>query len=516
MGRLGLRPDVCLMEHQQSALSMVERLMNSGAGGMLLADPPGMGKTRVGAACLASALSRTSGLGLLVVPRVLYAMWCEELRASLEERLLSLWCYPEAVSRATVPPGVRVVITTYEKLGVALKRGWSRDPRNGWVRQQGHPLLDTEYEVVVLDEVHALCNSGALARHALDIISERGAFRLGLTGTPMRNGVTDMANLSAALGAPPYYHCHHNWYRMNNTKLYEYRRDFMLRRDKRNTTALPACDERDVVVQCTEEEVSYHDKLVDDMTSHLLSGTKTCVHLHALLTRMRQCAISPDLARTFECEERAKRVQLISRNSSSTINAALSECSRMIEAGRKVILFCEFTTALEAIAKIAKRTLGLPRVEVFSGNSPASVLDEFRDDPEQPLLLVSLKAGGQGLNLAEHASGVVIVGHWWNTCGIRQAIDRVHRMGQRRDVEARVIVAKDTIDEVVRTGMHRAKDAAARRLLDTMHMEAETRLGVEEIATLMDALKHKRLRRSCEKRKIDEETVRTTKRICAN
>lgn len=543
----GFAPALEPMQHQLDALIMCERLRNSGAHGMLLADPPGMGKTLTAIACACAAMAGAPGQPvLLVVPKVMFATWKEEIVKHVAHAQRLVWQYPAIQKMEPVLLSSYFVLTTYEKLAAALTRGWRKAPTGGYARVDGHPLLETSYVMTIFDEAHALRNPLSLANQAAHMVACSGTFRLGLTGTPVCNRVSDLAALSAVLGAPLHFHSIHNWYRMCGAKLAEFKRDFMLRRAKSETTDLPECDERDVLVECTPEELAYHDRLVEDLGGQLAayrnSSTRrtsgmTCVHLHALLTRMRQCAISPDLARTgfggsdprTTSEERTRRIELISQRSSSCIKAAIAETASMIQEDRKVIMFCEFTTALEAIAQIVKRPvceggLGLDRVQVFCGDSPASMLDDFKTDDKQKLLLMSLKAGGLGLNLAEHASGVVLIGHWWNTSGIRQAIDRVHRMGQKRRVRARVIVAKDTIDQVVRDGMHKIKDENARRLLDTLHVDPEAQVGVEEMSVLMDNLRVKQLSRSSrtcsftaactlKRSRIDDEIAATVKRL---
>jgi SNF2 family DNA or RNA helicase len=206
-------------------------------------------------------------------------------------------------------------------------------------------------------------------------------------------------------------------------------------------TELPARTEQTVLVELSRAERTRYDELKSHYRKALLSGGKawstTNFNVLEALLRLRQAACHPGLL------DPARRTQ-----PSSKLEALLVYLKEVVEEGRKALVFSQFTTFL-GIVKGALGTEGIS-YSYLDGKTRdrAAAVEKFRTDPDCRLFLISLKAGGLGLNLTE-AEVVILLDPWWNPAVEAQAIDRTHRIGQTRPVFAVRLVSKDTVEEKV-------------------------------------------------------------------
>jgi SNF2 family DNA or RNA helicase len=158
--------------------------------------------------------------------------------------------------------------------------------------------------------------------------------------------------------------------------------------------------------------------------------------LEALL-RLRQAACHPGLLDPARSEEKAAKLDVL-----------LEQIAQVVEEGHKALVFSQFTRFLAIVRRrLDEKKIVYEYLDGRTRNRKACV-DRFQSDPDCPLFLVSLKAGGLGLNLTA-ADYVFLLDPWWNPATESQAIDRTHRIGQTRPVFAYRLIAEDTVEEKI-------------------------------------------------------------------
>ena len=232
-------------------------------------------------------------------------------------------------------------------------------------------------------------------------------------------------------------------------------RPFILRRTKGQVAKdLPDRQEDTLYCELAPAQRKQYDEIRDHYRRSLLGAVdkkglnKTKIQVLEALLRLRQAACHPALIDTkYQAKDCAK------------FEALLPRLQEVIEEGHKVLVFSQFTGLL-ALLRGELDTLGL-RYEYLDGKTRdrQARVDRFQNTPELPLFLISLKAGGLGLNLTA-ADYVFLLDPWWNPAVEAQAIDRAHRIGQVRRVLAYRLIAKDTVEEKVLTLQQQKKELA--------------------------------------------------------
>lgn len=196
------------------------------------------------------------------------------------------------------------------------------------------------------------------------------------------------------------------------------------------------------------------------------------MHILEALLRLRQAAIHPGLVDPARAAE-----------SSAKLDMLIPKLEEVIEEGHKALVFSQFTSMLT----ILRRRLDDAGIvyEYLDGQTHdrARAVERFQNDPGRPLFLVSLKAGGLGLNLTA-AEYVYLLDPWWNPAVETQAVDRTHRIGQTRSVFAYRIIARDTVEEKVL-----ALQESKREIADAIIREDNSllsSLAPEDLALLLD------------------------------
>jgi SNF2 family DNA or RNA helicase len=221
-------------------------------------------------------------------------------------------------------------------------------------------------------------------------------------------------------------------------------RPFILRRTKAQVARdLPARTEQTVSCELGVEERRLYDQLRDHYRQSLLSGRLTLtsgrgrMHVLEALLRLRQAACHPGLVDPVRRgTESAKLEQLV------------EQLEQVVAEGSKALVFSQFTSML-ALVRERLDDEGWT-YEYLDGKTRdrQERVDRFQSDPACPLVLISLKAGGVGLNLTA-AEYVFLLDPWWNPAVEAQAVDRTHRIGQTRPVFAYRLVSRDTVEEKV-------------------------------------------------------------------
>jgi len=424
-----------LRSYQQHGLGWLTFLREFGLGGVL-ADDMGLGKTVQVLALVQMhrTPSKTTKLPFLVVaPRSVVYNWIDE--ASHFTPKLKVVEYRGAGREALRErfDEFDIVVTTY-----------------GTLRKDVSVLAPVEWDTVILDEAQAIKNPGSQTAKASRLLVAR--HRLALTGTPIENHLGELGSLfefinPGLLGRLPRLEA------LNGSRvpskpelehIAEDMRPFILRRTKAQVLPdLPPKTEQ--VLLCNlrppqrelydKVRASYQASLLDQVDKKGVSGSAIQV-LEALL-RLRQIACHPGLVN--EAWEEA---------GSAKLEALFEQVAEVLDEGHKLLIFSQFTKLLAYV----RQHLDKEKVQYayLDGKTRkrGEVVERFQNDPDCNLFLVSLKAGGTGLNLTA-AGYVFLLDPWWNPAVEAQAIDRTHRIGQTQPVFAYKMIASDTVEEKI-------------------------------------------------------------------
>jgi SNF2 family DNA or RNA helicase len=221
-------------------------------------------------------------------------------------------------------------------------------------------------------------------------------------------------------------------------------RPFFLRRRKEEVLAdLPPKTEQVLLCTLGKQERRRYDELREHYRASLLARESEVglgrmkIHVLEALLRLRQAALHPGLIDDQRTDE-----------GSAKLDALLPRLEAAAESGKKALVFSQFTGLLSIVRKRLD-TAGIP-YEYLDGRTRdrKQRVERFQTDAAVPLFLISLKAGGQGLNLTA-ADYVFLLDPWWNPAVEAQAVDRAHRIGRERPVVAYRLIARGTIEERV-------------------------------------------------------------------
>ena len=455
-----------LRGYQREGLGWLLFLERFGFGGCL-ADDMGLGKTvqvlallagrrarrarqasgstgSAGSAGSAGAAGSTAPAGkravvarmpsLIVVPRSLLYNWREEAArfaprlAILELHGAERRCDPATLAKFDV------VLTTYGTLHRDVDR-----------------LAAIEFDYCILDEAQAIKNSNTAGARAVRRV--RARHRLVVTGTPVENHLGELwslfeflnpgllgrlSNFRAVSGAA------RKIPQETRARLAMALRPFLLRRTKQQVAPeLPAKTEQTVLCELEGTQRRLYDELRDHYRRSLAAKVarqgwaKSKIQVLEALLRLRQAACHPGLL-----DPRRER------DESAKFEALLPRLEEILEEGSKALVFSQFTSLLALLKKrLDAKGWTYEYLDGATTDRQARV-ERFQTDPACPLFLVSLKAGGLGLNLTA-AEYVFLLDPWWNPAVEAQAIDRAHRIGQRLPVFAYRLIAKDTVEQKI-------------------------------------------------------------------
>jgi SNF2 family DNA or RNA helicase len=337
----------------------------------------------------------------------------------------------------------------------------------GTLRRDVVALQDHQFDYVVLDEAQAIKNAGTATAKAVRLV--RAEHRLALTGTPVENHLGELQSLFEFL----------NPGLLGRGRLLDIRqqpravdanehvarlakglRPFFLRRTKEQVAPeLPPRTEETLYCELDGEQRRAYNELRNHYRQVLLKKVerdglaKSKFQILEALLRLRQAACHTGLlTRTRHGSASAK------------FDLLLPRVAELIAEGRKALIFSQFTSLLALL----KQRLDADGVvyEYLDGDTRdrSERVARFQDDESCPLFLISLKAGGVGLNLTA-AEYVFLLDPWWNPAVEMQAIDRTHRIGQSKPVFAYRLVAKETVEERI-LELQSRKRALADAILD--------------------------------------------------
>jgi SNF2 family DNA or RNA helicase len=321
----------------------------------------------------------------------------------------------------------------------------------GTLRRDAPFFRERMFDYVILDEAQAIKNASTESAKAARLL--RGHHRLALSGTPIENHLGELWSLfeflnPGMLGSASVFKLGKG----SMGKLDEAQREllaqalrpFILRRTKAQVAKdLPAKVEQTLFCQLEAAQRALYDELRDHYRRTLLDRIETegleksKIHILEALLRLRQAAIHPGLI------DRSR-----TGHPSAKLDMLMPQLAEVLDEGHKALVFSQFTSMLAILReKLDKENI---RYEYLDGQTRdrESAVERFQNDPDSRLFLISLKAGGLGLNLTA-AEYVFLLDPWWNPAVEAQAVDRTHRIGQTRSVFAYRLIAKDTVEEKV-------------------------------------------------------------------
>ena len=450
-----------LRDYQREGFRWLARLAHWGVGACL-ADDMGLGKT---VQALAVILARAAdGPTLVVAPTSVAGNWVREaLRFAPTLRAHTFTSHGRQAMLGSLGPR-DMLICSY-----------------GLLRVECEGLAGVDWRTVVLDEAQTIKNAATKSSRAA--MKLRGGFRLITTGTPIENHLGELWNLfrfinpgllgsrrsfDARFAVPIEKHGD----REARHRLGRLVRPFILRRTKGQVLEeLPARTEVNVDVQMSEEEQAFYEALRREALGRLEDKTRPGhIQVLAELMRLRRACCNPALVAPETSIPSAK------------LEAFGDLLSDLMANGHRALVFSQFVAHLA----IVRRLLEKRKVEYkyLDGSTPAAErtrqVDAFQAG-EGDVFLISLKAGGLGLNLTG-ADYVIHLDPWWNPAVEDQASDRAHRIGQRRPVTIYRLVVKDTIEEKI-VALHRDKRDLAQRLLEGT--DSAGKLTAEELMALL-------------------------------
>ncbi len=407
--------------------------------GAVLADDMGLGKTLQSISLLAAIeekiippLIRSDQPHLIVVPPTLLFNWEQELKRFYPK--LRVYSY-FGKNRNHAFDGMDVVLTTY-----AL------------VRRDIDILKPFRFHVIIFDEAQAVKNVYADTTGAARQL--QGAFKLVMTGTPLENHLGEYYSLIdlALPGLLEDYDRFKSQIRLEDSPLLQVliarTRPFVLRRMKESVLKdLPPKIETDLYLDLTDKQKSLYQQTVAMISSQIntayrdkTSGQAKIIALTAIM-KLRQLCVSPRLI--------ASDLKT-GKEHSPKISFLVQQLQALHEEGHSALVFSQFTSGLDLLESDLQ-TAKLPFFRL-DGSTPAgkrkNLVKSFQDSDMPLVFLLSLKAGGQGLNLTK-ASYVFHLDPWWNPAVENQASDRAHRIGQTQNVSITRILMRHTIEEKI-------------------------------------------------------------------
>jgi superfamily II DNA or RNA helicase len=421
-----------LREYQLAGFDWLTRLAANNLGG-ILADEMGLGKTVQTLAFLRA--HQGDGPALVVCPTSLVTNWENEGRKFTPELKTLVLEGAARAARFKSIAGADIVITSYALL-----------------RRDIDSLREFNFSTAVLDEAQHIKNpetQNAQAAYAL-----RANHRFVLTGTPMENSVRDLWSIMNF--ALPGYLGNHADFRERyelpiargsapdvQRRLSRRLQPFLLRRRKRDVAKdLPEKIEQVVLSSLTSHQRAAYDALLREIQQGLGSSGKNVnagaqrMKMLTGLLRLRQVCCDLRLV-GIDKEETSAKLDLL--------DELLEEA---IDGEHRVLVFSQFVTMLHLIRERLEK-VKIPCCYLDgSTKKRQEIVDRFQGDSAIPVFLISLKAGGVGLNLSA-ADTVIHFDPWWNPAVEAQATDRAHRIGQTRVVTAYKLITRDTVEEKI-------------------------------------------------------------------
>ena len=425
-----------LRKYQEKGYYWLNTMCRYGLG-VCLADDMGLGKTVQMIAFLENKRVNNGGRALLILPASLIGNWQKEIEKFAPQMSYQILHKSDLKNSETIQirEGVFLYITTY---GMALRL---------------EELKEEKWDYLILDEAQAIKNPGTKQTKAIKALPAQ--MRIAMTGTPIENRLSDLWSLfdflnQGLLGTTKEFTNFTKELKENAvgyTKLRKMIQPFMLRRlktDKTIITDLPDKMEMNEYSDLTKKQIALYKQLIIQIEQKLneAEGIERKGLVLSSIMKFKQICNHPD---QYLGREEYKAEQ------SGKFDKLREICETIYEKREKVIVFTQFKEMTEPLSDFLK---GIFTKEgfVLHGGTPVKkrneMVSEFNSDKYIPYMVLSLKAGGVGLNLTA-ANHVIHFDRWWNPAVENQATDRAFRIGQTKNVMVHKFVTKGTIEEKI-------------------------------------------------------------------
>ena len=437
--------DLLLRDYQKYGYQWLRTLSDYGFGG-ILADDMGLGKTLQ----VISLLDQTKTddlVSIVVTPASLILNWEDEVKKFAPD-LKAVSVYGTAEVRADIiarHAEFDVLVTSYD-----------------YIRRDEELYKDIKFDYVVLDEAQYIKNQKT--KSAQSVKTLHGKHKVALTGTPIENSLAELWSLFDFL-MPGYLFPYAYFMREYERPIVKEKDEekqialkkmispFILRRRKQEVLKeLPDKIETVLPVEFSDDEKKLYlanlSQVNIELQDKLQMDNVNAIAILAMLTRLRQIC----------CEPRVLYDNIVDQ--SSKMVACMELIVRLRESGKKILLFSSFTSVLDLLNDALSRE-GISHYTLTGSTDKEKrreLVAKFQED-DTGVFLISLKAGGTGLNLTA-AEAVIHFDPWWNMSAQNQATDRAHRIGQQNTVQVFKLIMKDSIEEKIQKLQEAKKDLA--------------------------------------------------------
>ncbi|WP_265882900.1 DEAD/DEAH box helicase, partial [Clostridium perfringens] len=474
-----------LRPYQKDGFKWINEITDLGFGGVL-ADDMGLGKTLQ---IIAFLLSQKKSKSIVVVPTSVIYNWMDEFEKFAPSIRVGL-VHGSKSKRDKVlrdfKRGLGIKIEeenlkekSYEKYDVLLTT-------YGTLKNDEKAYENLSFDYCIIDEAQNIKNPAAQATLSVKNIKSR--CNIALTGTPIENNLMELWSIFDFV-MPGYLFTKDRFrerFILDESNLSELKSlitPFILRRLKEDVLSeLPEKLEKKYLVEMKGKQkqlYSFYVKAIKNQLNENKSSEKSGrdkINLFAYLTKLREICLDPSL------------VVPDYTGGSSKLTVVKEIVKDASESGKKILLFSQFTSVLQKIEEdFKKEDISYLYLDgETSAKDRVERVKKFNEDSNIKVFLISLKAGGVGLNLTS-ASVVIHFDPWWNPAVEDQATDRAHRFGQENKVEVIKLVAKDTIEEKI-VLMQEDKRELIKSLMDGKTMDGKVlkRLTEEEISKLFE------------------------------
>ncbi len=454
-----------LRAYQREGVSYLSEMTGAGFN-VILADEMGLGKTVQLLAMLADDKDPNGYPALLICPASLLTNWVRECNRFVPEmRVVAA----EGHNRSKIWDSREqydLIVLSYAAARLDIDR-----------------LKKLKFEYLILDEAQHIKNPGTANAQICKAISCK--HKIVLTGTPLENSPEDLWSIfdflhPGMLGSYAKFKKHYAHVGEDpalGAELASRVAPFIKRRTKKMVALeLPPKEEQLIFCELSDAQRELYDKVLEEGRRELQLSRNSGgnMELFTTLLRLRQICCHPRLL-----PEEFGAAKMLS----AKIDLLLELVLEHIDSGHKLLIFSQFTSLLAIIGKdLTELGIAYEYLDGSTRNRQDRV-DRFNKTPELQVFLLSLKAGGTGLNLTS-ADTVIICDPWWNPAAELQAADRTHRIGQTRQVSTIKLLVKDSIEEKI-LELQGRKQEIFNQVIDSSQMYSE-KLSMEELRYLLD------------------------------
>ena len=407
-----------LRNYQVEGFNWLNEIANLKVGG-ILADEMGLGKT---IQIIAFLLSQKGKKSIVITPTSLIYNWRDEFNKFAPSLNVGIIHGDKKNRVVMMEKDFDVIVTTY-----------------GLIKNDYEYYKEKEFDFCIIDEAQNIKNSKAQNTKYVKAI--KAGCRIALSGTPMENNLMELWSIFDYI--MPGYLLSEAKFKEKYLKedmydeLKELIKPFILRRLKKDVIdELPNKIEKKFMVEMEKNQKAVYQSYIKEVRQKLYSGEDNKITVFSYLTKLRQLCLDPSLILDDYVGRSAK------------IEAALNIVNMAIVENRKVLIFSQFTSVLQKLGdELSEKNIGYLYLDGSTkANKRVEMVKEFNESEDLKIFLISLKAGGTGLNLTS-SDLVLHFDPWWNPAIEDQATDRAHRIGQQNIVEVIKLIAKDSVEE---------------------------------------------------------------------